>query len=328
MWHRSLLSLIGLCFGTTLFSQSLEGRWQGYLYNDTTQQFLSFELVLAGSSGKSSGHTRTVFPTNTKNEVGVRTVNGRWRKDRFVLEDGEIIFHTFQEPPLKGVRKLMVLELLQTDTGRVLSGRWITNRTRQYASATGTVQLRELRPNEPPLALTNLLDSLQQASVAKEKPKEIKTTPTKQPNPIVEVAKKPIAVVAKPAEPVQPAAERFARQTRATEAVLFYSDSLELTLYDNGEVDGDTVSVVLNDQILFAKQRLSIQPATRIVPITPQMPDTLQLVMYAENLGSIPPNTGLLILRDGQQRHELRFSADLKTNAVITLIRQRKRKSP
>jgi hypothetical protein len=45
--------------------------------------------------------------------------------------------------------------------------------------------------------------------------------------------------------------------------------------------------------------------------------------MYAENLGSIPPNTGLLIIMDGEKRYEVRFSADLKTNAAI-LLRRRK----
>ena len=57
--------------------------------------------------------------------------------------------------------------------------------------------------------------------------------------------------------------------------------------------------------------------------IDEETPDSIQLVMYAENLGSIPPNTGLLIVRDGSSIYEVRFSADLKTNAAIILRRKK-----
>jgi hypothetical protein len=34
--------------------------------------------------------------------------------------------------------------------------------------------------------------------------------------------------------------------------------------------------------------------------------------MYAENLGSIAPNTGLLVVKDGSNQYEVRFSGDLQ----------------
>jgi hypothetical protein len=46
--------------------------------------------------------------------------------------------------------------------------------------------------------------------------------------------------------------------------------------------------------------------------------------MYAESLGSIPPNTGLLIVRDGRDSYEVRFSGDLQKNATVILKRQKK----
>jgi len=39
--------------------------------------------------------------------------------------------------------------------------------------------------------------------------------------------------------------------------------------------------------------------------------------MYAENLGKLAPNTGLLIVYDGTDRYEIRFSGDYKKNAAI-----------
>jgi hypothetical protein len=51
--------------------------------------------------------------------------------------------------------------------------------------------------------------------------------------------------------------------------------------------------------------------------------DSLTLIMHAESLGLIPPNTGLLIIQDGSARHEIRFEGDMQRSSAIVL---RKRK--
>ncbi len=113
------------------------------------------------------------------------------------------------------------------------------------------------------------------------------------------------------------------RKISNTQEVFFQADSLILTLYDNGEVDGDTVSVLMNGNIIFAKQGLTTRANSKVIYITPDTPDSLLLVMYAENLGSIPPNTGLLVVRDGEKVYDVRFRADLQSNAAIILRRKR-----
>jgi len=106
------------------------------------------------------------------------------------------------------------------------------------------------------------------------------------------------------------------------ETIYFNSDSLLFTLYDNGEVDGDTVSVIMNGKMILPRQGLSTKPINKTVYVPKGTEDELQIVMYAETLGSIPPNTGLLIIQDGNVRHEVRFSGDLQKNAGITLRRR------
>ncbi|MBC7890175.1 MAG: hypothetical protein H7Z13_20050 [Ferruginibacter sp.] len=118
------------------------------------------------------------------------------------------------------------------------------------------------------------------------------------------------------------AAEVLERKMNNTQAVFFDSDSLVLTLYDNGDVDGDTVSVLMNGQIIFARQGLSTKANSKTIYMEKGSMDSLSMVMYAENLGSIPPNTGLMVIMDGEKRYEVRFSADLKTNAAILLRRR------
>ena len=333
MWTGFLCSLsVLLTLQSTAQSTEIAGAWRGVLFNDTTLQYLPFELLIESNGKKMSGHTSTIFYANNQAEIGIRSVDARWRNGKLVIEDDELIFNSFSIPPPRGIRKLMVVELQQTDSGRILTGRWMTNRTRQYAPATGSVIVREITESKS-LYVTKFLDSVQvvrdQAKLAKQEakkpapPKE--TPPTEKKSEVSAVAastptKKPSAEpTAKPA-----AASIASRTTQANEYVAIYTDSLELTLYDNGEVDGDTVSVMLNGQLIFAQEGLSIKPVQKRIALPNTNSDTLQLILYAENLGSIPPNTGLLILQDGANRHELRFRADLTTNAVIQLVRKRK----
>lgn len=165
-----------------------------------------------------------------------------------------------------------------------------------------------------------------------EKPAPVRKDPDNAPVP----EKKPEPVAVKPAPPkstppplayVAPsatggAAELDKRVTKSDQSFYFDNDSLVLTLYDNGEVDGDTVTVIMNGNVIFSKAGLSTKPNTKTVYITQNM-DSVKLVMYAESLGEIPPNTGLLIVNDGEKRYDVRFSADLNTNAAIVLKRRK-----
>ncbi|PWT78244.1 MAG: hypothetical protein C5B59_02145 [Bacteroidetes bacterium] len=119
------------------------------------------------------------------------------------------------------------------------------------------------------------------------------------------------------------AAEIALRKTEVIRSIDFKADSLVLILYDNGIVDGDTVSIVLNDEVIIPKQGLSERAYRKVIKITPDLGDSLRLVMYAENLGSIPPNTGLLIVEDGDDRQEIRFEGDMKKSSAVILKRRR-----
>jgi hypothetical protein len=112
------------------------------------------------------------------------------------------------------------------------------------------------------------------------------------------------------------------RTTIVQQTVSFSSDSLQLSLYDNGEIDGDTVSVIMNGQLILAKQGLSTTAVKKTIYI-PSTLDNVELIMYAESLGSIPPNTGLLVVKDGKNLYEVRFSGDLQKNASIVFKRRK-----
>lgn len=94
--------------------------------------------------------------------------------------------------------------------------------------------------------------------------------------------------------------------------------TIKVDLYDNGEVDGDSISLFYNGKLLLSRKRLS----EKAISLTIDVEDDIEneLVMYAENLGTIPPNTALMVVTDGKKRYEVRITSDLQKSGVINFV--------
>jgi hypothetical protein len=112
------------------------------------------------------------------------------------------------------------------------------------------------------------------------------------------------------------------RKSEFSQGVNFKSDSLVIALYDNGEIDGDTVSVFMNGEVIMSHQGLKASAIKKTIHITPGNED-FSLVLFADNLGKYPPNTGLLVVYDGDDTYNLRFSSDYQKNAGIVFRRKK-----
>ena len=98
---------------------------------------------------------------------------------------------------------------------------------------------------------------------------------------------------------------------------------MSVTLYDNGEIDGDSITLIYNDEVLTTHKRLTDKALTFYIKIKPGNSRN-ELIMYAENLGSIPPNTALMVIYDGKKRHELNIKSTAKTNGAVSFkLRER-----
>lgn len=95
--------------------------------------------------------------------------------------------------------------------------------------------------------------------------------------------------------------------------------TIRLDFYDNGEIDGDTISVLLNNKVLVANQRLALKPITLEVKVDLDHTEQ-EITMVAENLGSIPPNTALLIVTAGNKRYQLYLTSTDKKNAQVRFV--------
>ena len=100
------------------------------------------------------------------------------------------------------------------------------------------------------------------------------------------------------------------------------SDSVRVSFYDNGDIDGDSISVFLNNVPIITKQLLTAQ-ALNIYLKLDSTKAVNEISMFAENLGIYPPNTALMVINDGEHRYEVYLSSNLTQNASVRLRRKR-----
>lgn len=97
--------------------------------------------------------------------------------------------------------------------------------------------------------------------------------------------------------------------------------SFKVDLYDDGDVDGDVVTVYYNGKPLLTNKKLTEKPLSLDLTADPSRNEN-ELLIYAENEGDIPPNTALMIVTDGDNRNEVRITADSKKNGVVLFSRK------
>jgi hypothetical protein len=522
MRHKKFIAKLRACFVIFYvfpfycFSQDLAGVYTGRLYNDTTKEYIPFELAIDNSKGKTEGFSHTTFVSESGNNVGIKQVKIKIKNDEVTFEDEKFVYNNFPEPPPKGVKMFASLNISNRNGIPVLTGTWKTNATKEYRPLTGTVMLEKKKePQSTPLVkkLEDLglarylefltdnsntiaanskaredsirkqqeldalakaqkaredsirkqqeldalakaqkaredsirkqqeldalakaqraredsirkqqeLDALAKAQKAREdslrrqqeldalakaqkargdsirkqqeldalaKAQKAKEDSTKKQQEELaraeriklyreqqakeELEKQRVAQeqsASAQAAKDQKAREELARQQAEKEAlakaqktkeeserqkraqeeellriqkanptagadvskrkletirtVVVAQDSLVFSLYDNGTVDGDTVSVLINGKVVIPRLGLLERAYNKTIYLTPDMGDSISVVLYAENLGSIPPNTGLLVIREGSKIYEIRFSGDMDKNSKIVLIRKK-----
>ena len=148
---------------------------------------------------------------------------------------------------------------------------------------------------------------------------EVKKEPI--PTMVKTVDKKPEPVIVKTPPPPTVAEKFAARKNVLTSEIPITGDSIEFRFYDNAEVDGDSITIYLNNQLIVTHVRLSEAPY--IIKIaTADLLAFNDLVMVAENLGSIPPNTAYMEAWSGGIRYTARMESTELSSAMIRLVRR------
>lgn len=111
------------------------------------------------------------------------------------------------------------------------------------------------------------------------------------------------------------------REKEVVQSIQVDTNHIKIELYDNAEIDDDTVTVFLNNTLLLYRKRLTDKPLILDVDVFPNT--SYELMMYADNLGKIPPNTSLMIITAGKKRYEIRISSSEQKSAVVRFTYQK-----
>ena len=108
------------------------------------------------------------------------------------------------------------------------------------------------------------------------------------------------------------------RDNPLVKTIVTNSADILIQLYDNGEIDGDTITVYDNNEIIAYKKGLTGKAITLKVQADIYNSHH-EFVMVANNLGTIAPNTALMVITTGGKRYELFISSDETKNAKVII---------
>lgn len=113
-----------------------------------------------------------------------------------------------------------------------------------------------------------------------------------------------------------PPPELVQRMDQLVRTIEVNEPDILIEFYDNGEIDNDTISVYHNNTRVVKDGRLTYRPITVKLHCT-EPNEQHEVVVVAENLGDIAPNTALMVVTVGKKRYEVFLSTTEQKNARV-----------
>ncbi len=176
----------------------------------------------------------------------------------------------------------------------------VTPKTPSSSPKTNTTTAPKTTPKKPVVK-----PPVSKPDVVQSKP-EVKTVPA---DTIKKVEVRPAPALTVPKDLAN-------RENELVKTIVTDANEVTINIYDNGTVDGDTISVYLDKKLVLSKQRLTEKALTLKFKLD-ETSSFHELVMVAENLGEIPPNTSLMIVNAGNKQYEVRITSTEQKNAVV-----------
>jgi hypothetical protein len=352
MLNRKFL-LFTLVFPITLFAQQFSGQWKGEFIDksSSTGNFsgdkCEYVLELDVKGDKAIGSSYTYFTEGGKRYYTICKVEGTIDTKKKFIEIREIERTKTNIPQyIKNCFQIHQLTYFKKGNDEILEGKWAPAPNQNNCGYGNTALARRTLVNAYPNAYAKIKKeptvTHQEHSIVQNQTKPKITKPTKpKTSPEIttstttvtnEIIKPEISVsekidsISAPIVSAEVIDKLEKRKNTVLKSIEIESDDVKIDLYDNGEIDGDSISLFYNNRLLLSNKRLSDKSISISLPM--ERDDSVnELVMYAENLGNIPPNTALMIVRDGPNRYEVRISSDLEKNGVIRFV-HKKRKDP
>ena len=109
------------------------------------------------------------------------------------------------------------------------------------------------------------------------------------------------------------------RENKLVKKIITNSKMISIDLFDNGTIDNDTIIVFDNKKLLVNKKRLSYKAIHLEFNFTENIREH-EVIIVAHNMGTVPPNTALLLFKDGKNRQEYFITSTNKINAKLLII--------
>lgn len=130
--------------------------------------------------------------------------------------------------------------------------------------------------------------------------------------------KKDLPPAPKPEKEIAPPIVLAERVVEEKARIEVGAKQITVQLWDNKREDGDIISLNLNGKWILKNYRVT--NARKTLQLELDQPENL-LVLHAENLGKMPPNTAAISIDDGSQRKILVLNSDMGKSEALRIVR-------
>jgi hypothetical protein len=327
---------------------NFNGQWKGG-FDETSYNFaglggnnITYVLELTTEGSRVSGYSYTYFTEGPKRYYTICRLTGSLNRTTNEIVVTEIERTKYNTPP--DFQNCFQTHRLHYEKGddntEFLRGTWIPAPNQGQGCGSGTTLLSRRIVNRLPLGIkppinNNNDNNKVKAPVKKVAPKnQVVIAPKKTVPPVVkkpteqkpQIEKNETVINDTPLEQkreinsktiIERSPKLENRRKNIVRTIFIEQPTFRVDFYDNGEIDGDSITVFYNGKAVLSHKRLSDKPISLTLTLDKNASEN-EVVMYAENLGTIPPNTALMIVTDGSKRYEVRMESDLgKSGSVV-----------
>lgn len=109
----------------------------------------------------------------------------------------------------------------------------------------------------------------------------------------------------------------LSRAVETQHQIIVENERINLTIWDEKEVDGDIISIRFNNEWVIRNYTLSASPKTFTLKTQSGIINSIE--MFAEDVGRIPPATTAMIISDGARNHKVSLRSSPELNGRIEI---------
>jgi hypothetical protein len=330
-------------------AQKMSGQWIGGFTSadDPSGSSTDYVLEIEVAGTQVSGYSYTYFSMSGKRYFVICRLKGSFDKGSKSLLVNEVeTVKTNTPPDFKNCHQAHELTYLKQGDKEILLGKWKPVEKGSDCGKGNTSLERKLLITNPPTAKQDSKTTAKKPENSAPQQKNLET-PDSKPTPTIKKPTDEKSIIVpkgnqqsiteknpdkktdpKPLMPMEGGKARNLsenakeklkqRNAQVIKTIDVTGPSIKIEIYDNGQVDGDTVSIFMNGALLIPAKMLTAKPITINIDVK-DSDDIFDIVMFAESMGTIPPNTALMVVTTATNRYEINITSTEQTSGSIRL---------